>query len=392
MKQFLLIAALLLSFTSCSGRKQIGKAISHGNYDQAIQEALEKLEHNKNKPRKQDFIVMLEDAYYKAMHEDLQRIKRLKKDGNQDHYKAIYEMFLDLDARQIAIKRVLPLKINGKDLKLEFEDYASEIVDYRYRTSEHLLDLGKSHLSSENKYDAREAYEQFSYVEAINPNFKDTRALLQEAHLKGTDFVMVYIENQTNQVLPKQLETDLLNFDTYGLDALWTRYHAYEQPNQRYDYDVVLRLKAIILSPEQVHEKQALSERNVIEGWEYKTDRNGSILLDSLGNKVKVDKFINAKARYFEVSQYKSVEVIADVVFIKLGSNKPMDSFKINSTFIFENFYAWVRGDERALSHHERELTRNRELPFPSDEQMVFDTGEDLKLQLKDILSAYTLK
>jgi hypothetical protein len=391
MKQLLLTAALLLVLTSCSGRKQIGKAISHGNYDQAIQEALEKLDRNKDKPRKQDFIVLLEDAYYKAMQEDLQRINILKKDSNPEYFKTIYEMYLDLDDRQLAIKRVLPLKINGKDFKLEFKDYASEIVDYRYKTSEYLLALGKSQLSSENKYDAREAYDQFSYVDAINPNFKDTRALLQEAHLKGTDFVMVYIENQTNQIIPKQLETDVLNFDTYGLGAFWTTYHGYIDQNLNYDYDVVMRLKAISLSPERVHEKQKLNEKNIIDGWEYKKDRNGSILLDSLGNKMKIDKIINAKARYFEVSQYKSIEVIGDVIFTKLSSNRPVDSFKLNSIFVFENFYAWARGDVRALSHQERELTRNRAVPFPSDQQMVFDTGEDLKLQLKNILSAYTL-
>lgn len=392
MKQLLLATVLLLVLTSCSGRKQIGKAISHGNYDQAIQDALEKLENNKNKPRKQDYIVMLEDAYYKAMKEDLQNIKQLKKDSNPEYYKTIYETYLGLNSRQVAIKRVMPLKINGKNLKLEFKDYASEIVDSRYKTSEYLLDLGKSQLNSENKYDAREAYNQFKYIETMNPNYKDTRDLLEQAHEKGTDYVLVFIENQTNQIIPKQLETDLLNFDTYGLNALWTVYHGYENQNVIYDYDIALQLKNILLSPEQVHEKQKLREQNIVDGWEYKTGRNGAVLLDSVGNKIKVDKLVNVKARYFEVSQYKSVDVVADVILTNLSSNQAMDHFTLNSTFVFENFYAWAKGDHRALSKQERELTKNRELPFPSDEQMVYDTGEDLKMQLKGILKSYKMK
>ncbi|WP_456438596.1 lipoprotein, partial [Psychroserpens sp.] len=44
MKQLLLTTVLLLVLTSCSGRKQIEKAISHGNYDLAINDALRKLE------------------------------------------------------------------------------------------------------------------------------------------------------------------------------------------------------------------------------------------------------------------------------------------------------------------------------------------------------------
>mgnify|MGYP000743024704 CR=1 FL=1 len=61
MKQLLLSIVLLLVLTSCSGRKQIEKAISHGNYDQAINDALRKLENNKDRKRKQQFIVMLEE-------------------------------------------------------------------------------------------------------------------------------------------------------------------------------------------------------------------------------------------------------------------------------------------------------------------------------------------
>jgi hypothetical protein len=31
-------------------------------------------------------------------------------------------------------------------------------------------------------------------------------------------------------------------------------------------------------------------------------------------------------------------------------------------------------------------------VPFPSNEQMVYDTGEDLKLKLKDIIKSYTIR
>nr|WP_321236495.1 hypothetical protein [uncultured Psychroserpens sp.] len=392
MKQLLLTTVLLLVLTSCSGRKQIEKAISHGNYDQAINDALRKLENNKDKKRKQDYIVMLEDAYYKVLEEDLQDVKHLKKDGNPEQHKTIYEIYLDLEARQNAIKRVLPLKINGKNLNLKFNDYSSEIVDYRYKTSDYLIDEGITLLDSEDKYNARKAYTLFSYIESINPNFEETRSLMTEAHEKGIDYVAVSIENQTHQIIPQQLETDLLNFDTYGLNQFWTVYHANAIAEIDYDFAMQLQLKQINVSPEQVNTIQKLREKTIVDGWEYQRDEQGNIATDSLGNKIKVDRIVNVRARYFEVNQFKSTQVIADVVYTDLKSNQTLDAFAIDSEFVFEHLYATVRGDKRALNRQEYELTRNRPLHFPTDAQMVYDTGEDLKLKLKNIINSYRMR
>jgi len=107
---------------------------------------------------------MLEDAYYKVLDRDLKDVAHLKKDGNPEQFKTIYNIYLDLEARQNAIKRILPLKINGKTLNLKFNDYSSEIVDYRYKTSEYLIDQGITLLDSEDKYNARKAYLWFKSV------------------------------------------------------------------------------------------------------------------------------------------------------------------------------------------------------------------------------------
>ena len=72
--------------------KQVEKALYSGNYDQAISNALNKLKTNKDKKRKQAFIVMLEDAYEKAVERDLQHIGRLKQDGNPELYKTIFNI------------------------------------------------------------------------------------------------------------------------------------------------------------------------------------------------------------------------------------------------------------------------------------------------------------
>ncbi|MEM9680638.1 MAG: hypothetical protein AAF901_09965, partial [Bacteroidota bacterium] len=358
MKRLLLLSVMLSVLVSCSGRKHIEKAISHGNYDQAISNALKKLERNKDKQRKQDYVIMLEDAYNKVLDRDLNRISRLQKDGNPEHYKIIYNIYLDLEARQQAIKRVMPLQIGGKTLVLEFRNYSDEIVDYRYRVSDYLIDQGVDLLDTENKQNAREAYSLFSYIESINPNFEDVRDLMTEAHQKGKDYVHVSIQNETQQIIPQPLENQLLDFNTYGLNQFWTVYHANADNTIDYDYAMQLQLKQINISPERINERQLLREKEIVDGWEYQLDEYGNVMKDSLGDDIKIDRIVRVRARFFEVLQTKSAQVIADVVYTDLKQNQTLDAFTIDSGFVFEHIFGTFRGDRRALDRNDRQLLR----------------------------------
>ncbi len=391
MRRLLLLTVVLSLLISCGGRRQIEKALYAGNYDQAISNALKKLNNNKDKKRKQQFALMLEDAFKKAVERDLNAINRFNSDGNPEHFKTIYEIYTNLDARQEAIKPVIPLKVGGKTIQFNFADYTNDIVNFRYKASDYLIDKGLDLLDSKDKYDAKEAYNLFKYIEHINPNFEDVRELMIEAHQKGTDFILVSIENQTQQVIPSQLEDDLLNFDTYGLNNFWTVYHATKDELLTYDYAMQLQLKRINISPERVHEREFKREKEVIDGWEYDLDGNGNVVKDSLGNDIKIDKIIIARCRLFEYKQTKSTQIIADVVYSNLKTNELLDTFTIDSGFVFEYIYARVRGDKRALNVEDRKILNNRRVPFPNNEQMVYDTGEDLKLKLKDIINSYSL-
>ncbi|WP_299392422.1 hypothetical protein [uncultured Gelidibacter sp.] len=392
MKTKLLFIAFIVLLASCSSKKQLEKALYSGNYNQVIQDALRKLENNKDNERKQDFVVMLQTAYEKANERDLKSIKHLKKDGNPEHYNSIYNLYLNLDARQEAIKPVLPLKVNGKTIQLDFTDYTNDIVDARLALSDYSYNQGLALLNSHYKNDIKEAYKIFKYIDQINPKFRDVRKLMQEAHHRGTDYVIVTIENQTRQIIPRQLEDDLLNFDTYGLNQFWTVYHANPASDIDYDYAMALQLKQINISPERFHEKEFLREKEFVDGWTYKLDRAGNVMKDSLGKDIKIDKIVKARARYIEYRQLKSTQVLADVVYADLKNNRTLDVFPIKSEFVFENHYAIYRGDKRALNQADFDLLRFKQLPFPSDADMVYDTGEDLKLQLKQIINSYKIR
>lgn len=391
MKNFTIITVLFLALSSCVGRKQIEKQLNSGNYDQAINNALKKLETNKNTKRKQDYVFLLRDAYYKVVEDNHYRIKQLKQDGNPEYYEDIYNLYTRLDSRQNAIKSVLPLQINGKTVKFKFNDYTLDIINYKSKVSDYKYSQARQLLSTSDKYNARKAYDLLEDIEYINPNFKNVRLLMDEAHSKGKDYVIVSIKNETNQIVPRRLENELLDFDTYDLnDNFWTLYHASRYQGVIYDYAMDLQLKRINISPEHIYEKEYVREAEIVDGWEYVLDENGNVAKDSFGNDIKQDKIVRVLARLSEVQQVKSTQVIGQVVFTDLKENQILGRFPIDSEFIFENFYGRVSGDKRALSDDDKRLLSNRAVPFPTNEQMVYDTNEDLKFKLKSIVKRMT--
>ncbi|MDG1730768.1 MAG: hypothetical protein P8K68_13960 [Algibacter sp.] len=392
MKKLLRLSVVFLLLIACNTKKQVEIAVNSGNYDRAINTALDKLRKNKDKKRNYDYAIMLQGAYYKVVERDLENIAHLKKDNNPETFRKIYEMYLDLDARQNAIKPILPLKVNGKKIAFEFNNYSDDILDSKNKVSDYTYEKGLELLESDDKQIIREAYNALSYLERINPNYENTRELLDEAHQRGKDYILVTLNNDTQQIIPSRLEDDLLNFNTYGLNKFWSEYHVNKLENLNYDYAMQLNLKGIDVSPERISEREFIREKQVVDGWEYKKDKAGNAVKDSLGKYIKVDKLVDVKARFIETIQTKSSHVVGDVVYLDLKLNQLLDAFPIDSEFVFEYVFARYRGDKRALNANDIALLNNRRIPFPSNEQMVYDTGEDLKLQLKSIINSYAVR
>lgn len=387
MKKLLLSLSIIALILSCGGTKSIEKELSSGNYDQAISNALNKLKTNKDKKRKVDYIFLLKDAFNKVVDRDLKTIDFLKKEANSSNYEKIYEMYTALDSRQESIKPILPLYANGKEIKLSFSNYNKEIIDYKSLASNYIYNNAKKLLNTTNKSDSRKAYDDLDYLQKINPNYKDIIQLMEKAHFKGTDFVIVDMKNQTQQVIPKRLESELLNFNTYGLNNFWTIYHSTKDKSLNYDYAMSVNFRAIAVSPEHVKEREIIKEKQVIDGWKYALDNEGNVIKDSLGNKIKVDKFATVRCEYYESKQLKTSYVRGNVIFKNLRTNQNIDNFPIESEFVFEHIYATSRGDRRALDKGLISFLNNRQVNFPSNEQMIYDTGEDLKTRLKEIIT-----
>lgn len=391
MKKLLLSTLVLTLLIACSTSRQMEKAVSVGNYDAAISDAIGKLRVNKDKKGKTDIIMMLEEAFNKATARDLSTIDFLKKDQNPENYIRIYDAYTNLDNRQERIKPLLPLYLNGNEIDLNFNNYNSQIISYKNNASEQMYNNATALLNSNNKLDYRMAYNDLRDIENINSNYKDVRQLIEVAHQKGIDFVLVDMVNDSGKIIPARLENDLLNFSSYGLNNFWAVYHGTPEDKINYDYNMRVNLRGINISPEQVKERQIIKEKLIADGKTNLLNDAGNVVKDSLGNNIKVDKMKTVRCEYYEFKQFKATQVTGNVEYVNLNTKQLVDAFPVTSEFIFENIYATSRGDRRALDTNLIPFLDQRALPFPNEEQMIYDTGEDLKLQIKNIINSYTL-
>ena len=383
MQKNILILALSILIISCSSVKQARQSINKGNYTEAINLAVKKLQNNKSKKGNQPYILMLKEAFDKAVLKDNEQITFLSKENNPEKIEALYNLYVKLSERQKKIQPLLPLtlKETNKEVVFDLVNYQNDLVETQQQLVAHLyskslLDLKAKNLS---KLDYRAIHEDLNYVQKLSPNYKNVNRLLNTIHQKGTDIVYVTLQNETDKVIPKRLEEDLLNFDTYRLNDFWTVYHVKKDKTVDYDYQLQLNFRNINVSPERVNEKELIREKEVEET---------VIVKDSLGKKVESVKIVRAICTIYQITQTKTCEVRGNVKYIDLkNNNQIIENFPLVSGYVFTHVYGNYRGDKRALNDSFLQIIRAKEVPFPSNEQMIYDTGKDLKNKLRNIFT-----
>lgn len=388
MSRILLI--ILMVFSVSCGIKNSQRLVNSGDYDSAIDRATGSLRNNKDKKSKQEYILLLELAYAKANERDLREIDLLIKDAHPRNLERIFSTYVTLHNRQESIRPLLPLRIqpSGKEAKFEFRDYSEQIISSKSALSKHLYENAKALIATNDKMNNRRAFDDLQYLDQLNPAYKNVSELINEAQFRGTDYINVYTKNETGMLIPKRLQDDLLDFSTYGLNDKWTVYHSNRQPNIDYDYGIVLNFRLLKVSPDHVTKREFEVEKEILDGKRKQLDRRGQVVLDSLGKPVMIDNYKTVKAVIIENTQQKATQVSAKIEYINFRTNQLLKTFPLASEFRFEHIYAGYRGDVRAIDAAYLPLLSQRPMPFPSNEQMIFDTGEDLKAKLKAIITA----
>ena len=379
-KRILISSLLLISF-GCSPIKKINNNVVSGEFDKAINKTISELKKIKNKKKKIQYELILKDIYNRAVVNSKDKISRFKKDGNPEFFDDIYFEYDKLIKRQNKLKN-----LSSERLNFNFENYDSELINFRYKTSDYFLKISNSFISNNNKFDYRKAYNYLTVIESINPNYLDTRSLIKLCLVKGKDYILLNVLNESKSVLFEDLEKDILNIKGYDLNSTWKSFFTKNDSFEgSYDFYIDLAFKSFIISPERLVQKEGFSEKNIVDGLTYKLDDEGNVMKDSLGNDIKVDKLIKISVKSIESIQSKSAKVLAEIRFIDKKKNI-IEKFPLESEFWFRNRFLEYDGDKRVLTKEQIKLSKNRFMPFPPDEVLIFNNSENIKRKMKRII------
>ena len=379
-KRILISSLLLISF-GCSPIKKINNNVVSGEFDKAMNKTISELKKIKNKKKKIQYELILKDIYNRAVVNSKDKISRFKKDGNPEFFDDIYFEYDKLIKRQNKLKN-----LSSERLNFNFENYDSELINFRYKTSDYFLKISNSFISNNNKFDYRKAYNYLTVIESINPNYLDTRSLIKLCLVKGKDYILLNVLNESKSVLFEDLEKDILNIKGYDLNSTWKSFFTKNDSFEgTYDFYIDLAFKSFIISPERLVQKEGFSEKNIVDGLTYKLDDEGNVMKDSLGNDIKVDKLIKISVKSIESIQSKSAKVLAEIRFIDKKKNI-IEKFPLESEFWFRNRFLEYDGDKRVLTKEQIKLSKNRFIPFPPDEVLIFNNSENIKRKMKRII------
>ena len=389
MKNIYILIIIASIAVSCNSVKRTQKYVARGDYNKAIDLAVKKLQKDKTSAKFDEHIGILEDAYSKVTKENLRNINLLRNDASLNSRKEIYYTYRDLHDRQNLIRPLLPLysREMKRNANFTFSDYSSELSKTKKDYVAALYQEANLYYKRNTKEDYRSAYNILCELEEVQSQYKDVFQLKKDAQFRGTDFILVSMNNHSGQMIPYRLEQELLAFNTYGLEQMWTEYHERRENGIQYDLGIDLNFNAIEISPERISKDKIVRNAKVKDGYEVKKDRRGNVIKDSLGNPIRTEKFIDVRAEILTTIQEKAVFVGGTVVYRDLKRRREINNYPLSCEFIFENPFATYRGDERALFPEDRRALTNQFVPFPSNEQMVLDAGEEIKQQLRQILN-----
>ncbi|MGO2102694.1 MULTISPECIES: hypothetical protein [Psychroflexus] len=381
------ISSFFIILMSCTTLKSTQKDINSGNYKTAMLDAISKIKKDKNSDKSKAYADLLFNAFQKYRDKKHRDIAFLESDSQKNNAQDLYESYREIKYYQDQIRPLLPLKSSkNKALNFKLNDYSDEIIDSKRNLTDQLFSEALDLIDQNNRQSYRKAYQLLKRVEGLNPHYKQLKEMQNIAYQNGVSYVWISSVNQTDLLLPKNFQREILNLETYHLDDFWTVYH--NNPNEQLDYDqkVIVEFTDFNFSPERLQEREIPLEREIIEGWEYKKDRRGNYVLDENGNKIKEEIISVAKGLFLETRQSKEVQVRAKVRFVDLYKNEQITSRDFESLFVFENNFAQFKGDPKVLTPKEQLLIQKGFVNFPSNERMLLDAVQDVKTKIKTIL------
>lgn len=376
---------IILAFiSSCQSAKQ---AYEKGNYDKAIQLSAKKLRKN---PSDQKTIDILVNSWEISNRVDKEDLNRQLSSSNPD-WEKVYALYKKLDDRQRIVMQLPQLKPSNPQTNVDFvfEDYTAALDNAKQQAVDKLMKQGDDMMGMGDRFNARKAYDSYNKAFGYDPYNTTIKDKMNQAKIAGTTHILVQIA-PTNQVnLPESFIRKALDRKWSNLESNWIRIHNLYESGLTYHYYADVLVNQANVSPEKVAETSYVETKKIEDGFDYARNQDGTYKLDSAGNKIKVPVYKDVSCTVKKTTQSKETNMLGTVVIYGIDSDRKYCNDNIASTYTFTNVYASAKGDSRALSKASQELIGKKEVPFPTNMDMILNAAPTLGNAVYDKVNQY---
>lgn len=374
MRNILLTITFFSLLFSCNTYKKAEKQIYSGDFDAALDNMVKKYRNGNIKDKDINrWVSTFNQAYAKANAKNIDEIYQAQYATNSsEKYRHILSNYQSLQSRYDKLKPILPIVIKGEIIPIKAENYSMQLEHSKGKLADALYSEAESLMRGFTKQDYRAAYEKYHEISLLMPNYTSIQDKINRSYSKGLTHVLVTINNDSRSILPRNLHNDLTYFDNQRADLFWQKFHT--QPNIPYDYVLELNFRDISVSPVLIDKSKQAYHREWIDSSRVEKGKSGE--------EKRIYESIQARCEVVEIRQHKSAEIQAEFLLLDRNGGVISRVSPIASNFNFEHLQFIIKGDERALDKKQLKLLKNRNnvcLSFPSDEQMVYDCGMELK-------------
>ena len=378
-KAIVFFSILSIIFSGCVSSK---KHLSKGNYDAAIEKAVRDLRKDRNDEKE---IGVLMESYRIANERNQERIRYLKLEGRADRWSEIFQLYQQLSSRQSLVRTVMPLNLKGRPVEFQYIDYAPEMIEASKRAADYYFANGNRLMREGQKSSFRQAYNEFRKAKQYASDYPNIDNSINEARYMGISRVFVSVQNNSLIRFPEIFEQELLAIDLQRLNSEWVEYYV-RRPNNNieYDYFVNVNVNSIVVSPNRTSLKESKFKKEIEDGFEYKLDRRGNVMKDSLGNDIKIKKYRTLQCTVVEATLRKSCVIGGNVEIINANQGGMLKRDPIKAQSDFEDITSRAIGDVRALPNEVAARTRKLPAPFPTEIDMILMCSEGFKEAIRE--------
>lgn len=368
----------LMFIVLMAGCKSAAKVYNSGNYDEAVNLAVKKLQ---KKPGDAETMALLQDAYRYAVNDHETRIRQLSNNNNDLKWEWVYNEYASLQRLYHAIQSSPEVRsvIQATDYSSYINTYAERAADVRYQR-------GMTMMEKNDRTSFKNAYNEFNTALNFRPGDLMISDKRDEAYELAVINVVVmpfdnyqYRYSSYNSDNNNNIETDLLRILKYNTGSNFVKiYSSWEAQNKKIRPDQIIDLQFTTINIGRTRDEKKsrqVSKDVVVKETVYRPD---SI--------VKEYKKVTAKITTTKRTLYSEGNLM---VTVRSADGRRLWGDNIRGDHSWVTEFTTYTGDERALSSSDKEQLKRQPGTPPREDEIIRQIINEINNRLSSSIRNY---